>query len=950
MPNKLWKSFIASFLTFWLIFFPISPSLISFQSVSASDDPWQDYENYTVIDHNTVWSGQITRADIPKPVVVVNGAVLTIEKGTHIELGSLTVYDGRIVALGTEQEKIVFTRQEQELSGVSAEDLARYDPKCFMTDGGMIEFSDWVETDIEESSFFRYVEFNGMGTYIQYDSDNCPPMAMNDSYRGIFHTAYAASQTTYNPALKFQSGRLRMENSSFQNGAYADIEANMSFSDEWDSYDALQIVNSNFEGNAQNTALISHFGYAGAQDYSRRVLLKNNWYGDSFGPREMPDYLLGGEKVIGDYALEGIRTKNLIADPLIVMPGITGSAQVLGQWKLDPILHTYADLMASLKANGYEENINLFSFPYQWRNTNTTSALDLQAKIENVLQKTKISKVDVAAHSMGGLVARAYIEEIAGTHYDNTIDQLITLGTPQRGSPEAYLKWEAGEGFFRLDGILAKHHFEQEAEEAGYDDNLKGYINDKIVSVRELLPDQNYLFDVSTNQMREYPNNYPQNNFLEDLNSLNNVQKLDAIRFTNIVGKSDTTNTIAKIRVVDSTVNGQWEHGMPENFYDTNTNQGLEYSYGDETVPLTSAQGIVSDKTIEIASAHGDLPTKAQCEVFRELTGKSECAYDEDIYIPNILLFNVFSPIDIQVISPSGKKVGKNFEGGVYDEIAGAYYTGYDTQNEFITIPNPEDGEYKILTQGTGSGDYRIEAVNITEGANPGDEAQESLATAIGTAVMGVTEEKKIELLANDTVISKEDKDILAPTISITSPKNQTYLNNEQVPVTYTVSDDISPIDKIIREVKLDNAVFDQASIDLSLQTLGNHTLSVHVADEAENEATQSTNFTNTVTFASLNINISHYFSLGLIKKQEEVKHIRAFLKYFEKMQELIRRLEQTPSFPSRIKERLLKYFHQELNQQKEKFNQYLSKKTYKGMISAQAKDRIVEAVEMLLK
>lgn len=958
MPSNFLRSIAASFFLLLMVFFPFSYDGGFFQFVFATDDGWSDYDNYIVIDHNETWSGEKAFTDATKPIVVVNGATLTIEKGAHIKLGSLIVYDGKIVALGTEKEKIVFTKQKPDFSHISPEDLAQYDNKCFMGESGMIEFSDWVETADEESSFFRYVEFEGMGTYLQYDSDNCPAVSMNNNYFNIFNTAQAESLTTYNPAIRFNSGRLRIENSSFKNNFYSDIEANLEFNSDQESYDYLHIINSNFEKNAQNTALISQLKYVGDQtkDYSYRVLLKNNWYGDSFGPREMPDYLLGGEKIIGKYKLEGKRQTNLVADPLIIVPGIAGSAQVSGQWKLDPITHTYDDLIDSLKENGYEENINLFSFPYEWRNINATSALSLQTKIDDVLDETKVSKVDIAAHSMGGLVARAYIEEIGGTQYENIIDQLITLGTPHRGSPEAYLKWEAGEGFFTWKDKLARHHFEQEAEEAGYDNNLKGYIQDKVISVKELLPDKNYLFDISANQMREYPDNYPKNSFLEDLNNLDAVQKLNGIRFTNIVGKSKTTNTLSKIRVVDSTKDNLWEHGMPENFYNTDTDQGLEYGNGDETVPSISAKDIIADNVIEIESAHGDLPTKAQCKIFSELTGKleSECEYDEDIHIPNILLFNVFSPVDIQVISPSDKKTGKNLETGeIYNEIPGAYYTGYNTDNEFITIPNPENGEYIILTQGTGEGAYRIEAVKIIEGAEPNQEAKESTATLTGTAASGVTEEKKIELLPDDTVVPKEDEqdnDTIAPIITISSPENKSYLNNEILTIAYSVIDNISPNEKITKEVKLDGIIFSETTIDLSLQTLGQHTFAVRAEDEAGNSAEQSVNFENTTSFDSLKKNIDHYFSLGLIKKKGEAKYIQAFLSYLEKLQETINHLERMRHFPLQYTARLKQKFQRELEHRKKEFDRHLKQRAEKGIIDINAKDRILEAVEKLLQ
>jgi hypothetical protein len=295
--------------------------------------------------------------------------------------------------------------------------------------------------------------------------------------------------------------------------------------------------------------------------------------------------------------------------------------------------------------------------------------------------------------------------------------------------------------------------------------------------------------------------------------------------------------------------------------------------------------------------------------------------------------------------------MGKNFvTGETYDEIPGAYYTGYDTKNEFITVPNPEDGEYRILTQGTGEGEYRIEAVKITEGANPGDVAKESTATFTGTATLGATEEKKIELLADDTVVSKEDKDIIAPVITIASPENKSYLNHQLLPVTYTVTDNISAEANIQKAITFDGNVFDQTTIDLSLQTLGNHALIIRATDEAENAATEMVNFENTVTWASLNTNIPHYSTLGLIKKKEAMRHIAAYLKYLEATQDFRVRLEQLPYLPPHIKARLIQNFQREQQRTKEIFFRYLEKESQKGVIDSQAQERIVEAVEMLVQ
>jgi pimeloyl-ACP methyl ester carboxylesterase len=575
---------------------------------------------------------------------------------------------------------------------------------------------------------------------------------------------------------------------------------------------------SNFENNVNGTALISNFweysegGGSQIHDNSR-VRLKNIWH--------------PGEAIEGDYTIEGSRTNSLIADPAIVIPGILGSATQyiggIGKMKLDPIFHTYDNLIASFKKNGYTENQNLFEFPYEWRKSNTITADLLKQKIQEIKNETGISKVDLVAHSMGGLVARYCIEEL---NCQNDVDQLVTLGTPHKGSPKDYLAWEGGELGIDLEEKFIRNLFMPEAYHAGYDTNLQKYIQEKIPSVRELLPDYNYLYDVTDSKMKNYPTGYPKNGFLEDLNSESMLSKLGNVDFTNIVGNiANKESTISKYRVVDSTISGKWEHGMPENFYDTNTNQGIEYGEGDETVPLISSTGISAGKPpVELNSTHGNLPTTAQCEVIEELTAKTDCKYVSTFErIKDVLTFGVLSPIDIQVIAPDGKWIGKNINDlDENDQISGAFYSGYDTENEFLTIPNPIDGEYKILTQGTETGgDYKIEVAKISEPDNS-QEAKESVATLEGTASTGQQEEKKIEVQENQMVIPNQDS--TPPTIagSASPDANTNGWNNTDVKVHFEATDNESGVDTATPDVILTSEGANQSATGTAKDKAGN--------------------------------------------------------------------------------------------------------------------------------
>ncbi|MGL5002658.1 MAG: lipase family alpha/beta hydrolase, partial [Casimicrobium sp.] len=64
-----------------------------------------------------------------------------------------------------------------------------------------------------------------------------------------------------------------------------------------------------------------------------------------------------------------------------------------------------------------------------------TMADRLATRIHDVMAKTSAQKITIVAHSMGGLVARAYLRKYGSAR----IDQLVTVGTPHHGTFHAYL-------------------------------------------------------------------------------------------------------------------------------------------------------------------------------------------------------------------------------------------------------------------------------------------------------------------------------------------------------------------------------------------------------------------------------------------------------------------------------------------------------------------------------
>lgn len=91
----------------------------------------------------------------------------------------------------------------------------------------------------------------------------------------------------------------------------------------------------------------------------------------------------------------------------------------------------------------------LFVFPYDWRKSNAENATALTNYVGCVRQFfSSTTRVNILAHSMGGLLARRYILDNSGAH---NVNKLITIGTPWLGAPETIHILETGKlGFFPL--------------------------------------------------------------------------------------------------------------------------------------------------------------------------------------------------------------------------------------------------------------------------------------------------------------------------------------------------------------------------------------------------------------------------------------------------------------------------------------------------------------------
>jgi len=666
--------------------------------------------------------------------------------------------------------------------------------------------------------------------------------------------------------------------------------------------------------------------------------LTNNYWGSPFGPTVIftPDDFdkpMFGTMIFGLVDYEPFlaapwepEVPEPKLNPVILIPGLLGSWDTGSGYELDPILNTYDNLWAALKQAGYEEDKTLFAMPYDWRRSNNQTAILLKDKIQEVINVCKLDnqdnfncdKVDLVAHSMGGLVARAYAES---DDYADDIDQIIFIATPQRGAPMAYLAWEGGDSAPGLFGYTIKRMLDLGALKNGYLSRFSYIRKFPIQSLQELLPVYNYLKDADGGSLKIYPDGYPTNDFLDNLNSTTSLERLDNINMMNIVGKS-YGDTIDYIRVEDAVSGSEkWEDGKPENYGNKKTDQGLEYGNGDGTVPNISNENFYNSAEIFFNdTSHQQIVTDTQNDVIEELTGKRPEEEIRKNIFSTYLMIRIFSPADFVVVAPDGKKLGKDFINNQnLNEIEGSFYSGFESDIEFAVIPDPLDGEYEVLLQGTDNGEYRLSVSGINEATSTDKDF-------IGQIFLGQEQNFKIDYSSSSPSLLEDlvPQDVTVPDLIINSPQNgDSYKHNEKMNITYKAVDDFSGIETT--EIKIDDEIITTTTVDLFDYTIGEHVLFIKVFDRAGNFTEEQANFNIISNIESTLSDIEMIYKLDYLKNIfwkniliGELKVLDIALKSLDKEKSEILKsiedIENNPKLSDKIKEKLVSALNKKLD------------------------------------
>jgi pimeloyl-ACP methyl ester carboxylesterase len=290
---------------------------------------------------------------------------------------------------------------------------------------------------------------------------------------------------------------------------------------------------------------------------------------------------------------------------IIILPGLGASwnekAMVLNQtaaqneWKMTPFVHNYDSLMGALEENGLVKDNDYFVWNYDWRKPLSEIITDFNAYVAG-LGISDGDQVDLAGHSLGGLVARIWTQE-----NPEKVGEVISLGSPQSGAVSAYEAWngaKVGDRFNPQSIALNVLLQLQKKNNQSLVETVRSYA--KIL--KDLLPTFNYL---KTNGKVKVP---PGNLYLGNKNAtVSNIFD----KFLAIIGKGEQTKEWINLgeRSIFDKILGLWEQGKP-----------LSYQYGDgDGTVLNKSAKFEGDVYTEIVSDHGSIPDRAVNLVLSEL-------------------------------------------------------------------------------------------------------------------------------------------------------------------------------------------------------------------------------------------------------------------------------------------------------------------------------------------
>lgn len=348
---------------------------------------------------------------------------------------------------------------------------------------------------------------------------------------------------------------------------------------------------------------------------------------------------------------------------VIVLPGMGGSwsnailscnLSSSGTWVSTP---KYGDMYLALINTLVSRGYTVLPYYYDWRKNIPSHAAAFSEFLAS--QTVESEKVNVVGHSMGGLVARAYVD------YDGAsgkIERLLAAGSPHQGTANAYPALAAGDLW--VDDPTIQFAFTVIKKWCGGTSGLsdREVIQTLVPSFFNILPIDPYLIDQKTKTLK--PLGTLQNNWLPTSPF---TPQLFGIDFLSLSGNNH--QTLSKIVVQDQTrKNGDWVDGKPTK---------KEYiPAGDGTV-LRASSSIPGLPNTTINQDHSGLISSQEgIDTILDFLGDAPLSLNLPAVTPQTSLAVIGYPGWFWVTDPNGGTIR-------------------DTQG-LIVIANPKKGTYKL--------------------------------------------------------------------------------------------------------------------------------------------------------------------------------------------------------------------------------------------------------------
>ncbi|MFZ3137149.1 MAG: alpha/beta fold hydrolase [Thermodesulfovibrionales bacterium] len=404
-------------------------------------------------------------------------------------------------------------------------------------------------------------------------------------------------------------------------------------------------------------------------------------------------------------------------DPDLII--FDGSATDYGWDKIKNIL--------TIDYDGYIEGCTLFEVPYDWRKDNDTVANEyLRNWITIAKRKSGSQKVNIIAHSMGGLVTRAYIQ---GPHYNNDIDRFAMIGTPNHGSANAYYLWEGADPG-KLDNTLGElkpvyslviayligYKIDLADIIAGlwtapikYRHQMYSYIRSNVPSLKQLMPTYSFLDPLGSSQCET-------NDWLSRLNSSSKLSLLadryndDPDKVSTMLFYSDSNRTIETISLEKKDCSRLfYPDGEPKNAGFSNTGDttvlGFKSAYLTETITNDSSRPSEHTKLVNAYATDAVKFIDGGQSVKTSALNKSALTLQTSSATSSLSIA-VTGRVQPLLISPTGQRSGID-NGVAVSNIPGTEQSiGVDAAS--IGIESPTDGTYTLSMSGLYEEDYDL--------------------------------------------------------------------------------------------------------------------------------------------------------------------------------------------------------------------------------------------------